>query len=384
MKKGMRNQNVYRVLLEADSIESEGGAKKEVSGGPTFYNFARFKNIENTKYYLFKHNVKSTNLIQSNDILKVEEFKERFSWINIFDPSEKDLNMLRSVYNVHDITLADIREKGRDEKIELFRHYTFITLRLFSNADLKDSQEIDFSIIVFRDFIITTHDKMWGGIKDTLNFLYLICQHTKFSPVWVFYSIIIEFLQDVRDIVDRIGPDVGKDVMKEENLEHLLRQNFMTVNALFSIKSFLKPKKSVIKQMMNNGRFKGKIKKMFGLTLKDFTAAEKQTIEYIKTVERSQDLILALVDMNQTKESNEINRIINKFSLVTFVFLPCQTIAGFWGMNVKVPFHSDGSVFPFVMLCMAGPFISLFIILIAGLIKNKRSLSGRKKFGCAE
>eukprot|EP00866_Antonospora_locustae_P001180 jgi/Antlo1/1180/1086 len=370
MRKGRENQDVYRTRARVDPIETCSDIDEEANTGPAVYNFARFRNLLNTKYYLFIPGDADPVLVQSNDIFRDTRFAQTRSqfWLNIFNPLEHDLRMLRELYDVHDISLNDIRDRDTEEKVEMFRHYTFISLRLCRLRRLSPTEDIDFNILIFKNFVVTTHDRTWTGINDIVNFLSLICEHTTFSPDWVLYSIVIEFLQDIKHIVRTICPDVERSVAQDSNLEHLLHLNFGTACALFDLWSFIKPKRQILRVVVESGRFKRKIVRVFEVALDDFVLAEEQTKEYIRTVERSQDLILALVDMKQTKEANEMSRAVNRFSFVAFVFLPCQTIAGLWGMNVRVPFYSTNaadSLVPFFFLCLLGPLISL-CLLVAG------------------
>ncbi|KAL0265871.1 UNVERIFIED_CONTAM: hypothetical protein PYX00_011588 [Menopon gallinae] len=338
-------------------------------------------NLLNTKYYLFKPGGGAPELVQSNDIFGDTRFARTRShfWLNIFNPLEHDLRMLHELYDVHDISLTDIRDRDTEEKIEMFRHYTFISLRLCGFRRLNPTEDIDFNILIFKNFVVTTHDKPWIGINDIVNFLSLICEHTPFSPDWVVYSIVIEFLQDIKHIIQTICPDAERSVTQDRDLERLLHTNFDTACALFDLWSFIKPKRQILRAIVESERFKKKIARVFEVALGDFTVAEEQTKEYIRTVERAQDLILALVDMKQTKEANEMSRAVNRFSFVAFVFLPCQTIAGLWGMNVRVPFYSTNaadSLMPFLFLCLLGPLISA-CILLAGRFWGDGKRSGR-------
>lgn len=401
MKKGKENQNIYR--------------------GDSVYDFAKFTDIRSTKYHLF---TTDGRLIQSNDIFneissfnkfegeetratKKDKSKTRtnmtsfenihdkiqpiendaqntkqmpisniessnqdsstfkLAWLNIFDPSEKDLAFLHQLFSVYELTLADIREKDTEEKIETFKHYTFISLKMLSPNTAID---IDFNILIFNSFVITTHDKPWMGTFDAINFLYLINTHVKFRPDWVAFSIIVEFLQDVKARLKSITTDVKSIVVNDSAKEDLLRSIFEMIGSLHSLKSFIKPKKTIIK-MINELTKRARFKSL----LNDYISSEEQMNEMIKTLERAQDLLLALVDMRQTREANEMNKVINRFSLITFIFMPCQAISGLWGMNVDVPWKSGGA-WPFFILCFVGPIISLLFLVLVKLSDSRKRI----------
>lgn len=51
--------------------------------------------------------------------------------MGIVNPTEEDLALLKTHLHVHDLTLRDIREQNTDEKVEVFKNYTFISLKVY-------------------------------------------------------------------------------------------------------------------------------------------------------------------------------------------------------------------------------------------------------------
>ncbi|EJW01246.1 hypothetical protein EDEG_00546 [Edhazardia aedis USNM 41457] len=394
MKKGRDNQNIYRPLL---NIRFESLPVEPIDiDSPTFvfekskntsvYDFSRFRNIKETKYIYYS---KETSLLQSNFMFDMENIIElvskKFYWINIFNPNEKDLNQLANLYDVHDITLIDIREKNTEEKIEIFKHYTFISLRLFGDPNCEEAEDIDFNILMFKDFIITTHDKPWVGINDILNFMSLISNHSTPFPEWVLYSVIIEFLQDLKSIKEDLRPKVERmqDIShaNENTIEDLLRTNFALVYRLHNLKNTIKPKLNIINSLKTkcNKRLRKLVSRHLIDSHNDFYEQEQEVKEYQKILERSQDLGLAIVNMVQSREGNAMNKSMKWFTMVTFIFLPCQTVAGLWGMNVRVPGQGTQSLIWFYILCFIGPIISLCYCYVHKCFKSTKQT--KKKWG---
>ncbi|KAM0675936.1 CorA metal ion transporter [Gurleya vavrai] len=393
MKKGRVNQNIYRMLLNVASNVSASEVDELIQTTPTInednnistYNFNKFRNLKDTKYIYYSQ---ETSLIQSNILFKLDNFKElidrKFFWINIFNPSEKDLQVLANVFNIHDITLIDIRERNTEEKIEIFKHYTFISLKLFSAANWKENEDIDFNILMFKDFIITTHDKPWGGIKDILNFLFLIGSHTTLFPDWVLYSVIIEFLQDLKYIIEEMRPEIDlfRDVSKadEKNIEEILRENFDVVYKIYALKNTIKPKVNILSvaKLRCSKRMRKNVLKHLSDCYIDFKKQEKEVKENTKILERCQDLCLAIVNMVQSREGNAMNKSMKWFTMITFIFLPCQTVSGLWGMNVKVPGEGTGDLYWFWILTAIGPLLSLLYFFSNNLISFRKKKNIKK------
>lgn len=367
MKKGKNNQNIYRMLYNVgydqfNTVLDENIDNYERSNSRVV-DFCKYRSLKDLKYIFYS---KETSLIESDNIFHDPGIlNNKFYWINIFNPSESDLEILSTKFGVHDVTLIDIREKNTEEKLEFFKNYVFISMKLLSTCDLS-TEDIDFNILIFKNFIITTHDKHWSGIKDILNFLSTISQYTTLYPDWVFYSIIIEFLQDVKYVLENVKPEstAQKAISRNINYEMTdnLKYNFEMVYQLYNFRQFIRPKIVILENLTKtNGKIQKNIQSLLQDCHVDFTRQEKLAMEYNEILERSQDLFLALVDMEQSREANLMNKAMNRFTQITFVFLPCQTIAGLWGMNVKVPWEKENNVMYFWFLCALGPFLNLVL-----------------------
>lgn len=76
--------------------------------------------------------------------------------MSIVNPTEKDLTFLGTQLNVHDLTLRDIREQNTEEKVEVFKHYTFLSLRPYLDGGTGEevSSGCNFSIMRLHGWIL--------------------------------------------------------------------------------------------------------------------------------------------------------------------------------------------------------------------------------------
>ena len=207
LKKGSNN-DIYSAFDACTNSEVQDIAEVK-NDAKNFFNFGRFKSLRKQKYiYLDKTN----NLIQSNNFFRhaTDLLEKKNFWLNIFDPKEVDFLNLVSTFNVHELTIRDLRDGKSREKIEAFKHYTFIVLKLYS--DREKDVDINFNILIFKNFVITTHDKPWSSVMDIANFVYLLNRHTSMSPEWVLFSILVELLQDVGHLLDNLEKEVHENV----------------------------------------------------------------------------------------------------------------------------------------------------------------------------
>ena len=341
--------------------------------------FNKFQNFQPQKYLYFSQ---SSNLLQSN---KIEQLSPEFSkllqaksyWLNIFDPNEHDFSILFHSYGVHDITVNDIREGNTEEKIEVYAHYTFISLRLMCENKIGEkikNEDVDFNIILFKDFIITLHHRKWSSIKDMVEFINILSTHSQsiFTPDWVLFSCFVEMNQDAKYMIDQIEPDIDSIRVQCKSVELsdiiLMKRNFDLELQLYTISRFIKPKLKILKQLKIkcSKRLDKLVLRLLGDISEDFRDLCHDVHNFNHILERSQDTFLSIVASDQSKQDIEMNRVMKRVSELALIFLPAQTIGGFFGMNVLVPFK--GNEYPtllyFWIIIGASALLSILLYLL--------------------
>lgn len=119
-----------------------------VDESATILDFSKFRDIYNQNYTYFSA---ATGLIQAHALHTLQWkystartsttsnfsdliFNSKQFCLGIVNPTENDLALLKAHLHVHDLTLRDIREQNTEEKVEVFKDYTFISLKVYLEA----------------------------------------------------------------------------------------------------------------------------------------------------------------------------------------------------------------------------------------------------------
>lgn len=335
-------------------------SEKEEQQYQMLFNFCALDmhNPAGIKYLFYS---KEEGLLQSQYLENLADnisviFKTSFFWLNVFNPTDADLQALGIMFNIHDLTLLDIKERNTDEKIEVFKHYTFISMKLIEPSSSEAAEDVDFNILVFRDFVLTFHDKPWVSVQDTFNFIDLLSQHTALTPSWVLYSIVIELLQDIKYFSDNFRAETIRiqeqsKTYGQSQMACILKQNFSTSCQVHAVQGATRSKIEILSILRSRcrKRVSALVQGYLSEAMEDLKDICKRLSETQRMLERAQDTYLALINVAQTEEGNKMNKSMGRMTLLALIFSPCQLLSGMWGMNVKVPFDGrDGSLYPFV------------------------------------
>ena len=138
-------------------------------------------------------------------------------WVDVEDPSEKDLAWLGKEYKLHPVIANELRGPSARGRVEAYKDYLFFIyyFPIYDHDDEASARtEIDF--IITKDSVATVHYEPLAHVMD--GFDVARCD----SSLAVMYSLIehlISFqerqLRHIREKVEAVGKEIFKDKEKE-------------------------------------------------------------------------------------------------------------------------------------------------------------------------
>ncbi|KAI5186890.1 magnesium transporter [Nematocida homosporus] len=397
MKKGRDTLNIYQTRKDQIFDESAETAAETAQTVPRvrrpetkedeyqmIFNFCALNMINpaGSKYLFYSRDAALLQAQTLDELTATADFsKSGFFWLNTFNPTDSELYSLGEMFNIHSLSVLDIKERNTDEKIEVFKHYTFISMKLFVETQ-SNTEDIDFNILVFKDFVLTFHDKPWISVHDTFNFIDLLAKYTPLTPSWVLYSIVVEFLQDIKYLTDNCRTQINHIQEQSKSLEgpqmaDVLKSNFAVTCQVNNLQASARNKLDILGTLKSRCRKRivPLVQKYLTESIDDLKEQYKRLSEHHRVLERSQDTYLALLNVAQTQEGNEMNKSMSRMSLVALIISPCQLLSGLWGMNVKVPWGDTDDYYPFVVIII----LSMLPILVYFYRPLWRALETRRQ-----
>lgn len=287
-----------------------------------------------------------------------------FTWIDVTDPSEKELQDIAMQYNLHPASISDCLQPGHLPKYEEFSGYTFIILRVYTpvpniaNADTIQALTNKIAIFISDSFIITIHRKPWEHI-DVIHREYVNTQRCT-SPFHVLNVIVRTGLNSFNEPAESI----------RQSIEFFEKKVFLTVRKEPLLKGlyFMKRKLDVFRRLLMLTH--DIVDKMDSVeTANAYTRDVRD--QYIKQKSLFESLyenathLLNLYFNISAQRTNETMRVLTIFSVF---FMPLTFIVGVYGMNFRfMPELEWKHGYPMVWGIMA-----LTIIIITIWFKRKK------------
>ncbi|MBU1000829.1 magnesium transporter CorA family protein [Patescibacteria group bacterium] len=296
------------------------------------------------KYYLSLLNIKEggkqeTNLAKEKG--KAQSISNgRITWIDIRNPSRKEISGLVQKYPFHPLHLEDCMSKGHFPKIEqnLEDKYLFLLLRF---PTLNPNEEnISINQICFflgEDYLVTIHDSS----KDTVSKIFSECEKSKEqrkayidnSSAHLLYTIINQLTDDLTQLLQIIIKEVDEteDVVFDDKVSGVYKIGQLK-HRILSSRRIIRPLKSLIAEMTD------KINKFSSTNLSIYFENIADTVDKAwETLEEARETVDIYQDADFTFSTEKTNRILAVLTILFTFTLPATVIGTFFGMNILLP-----------------------------------------------
>ncbi len=312
--------------------------------------------------------------VSGNKTFQETDSLEKASWINLAPPFQQgELDQFASALGIESDFLTDpldIEERARYERYEEARSIILNT-PVFNDTDKENDPifiTVPLGIILRNNKIITI-----SSVESPVIEKFLDNKVKGFDPknetlfiLQIFEQTVRLFLEDLRKLNLRrnlIEQELYHSSRSEE-LRSLLRiekslvyfVNSLNANELLK----LKMKRTDFLNLRNNEDFN----ELFEDIIVDNNQAREVAQLYTNILNGTMEAYASII-------SNNLNKFINRLTVVTIILMVPTLISSFFGMNVPMPFDLENKSTAFYLVLFLS---SIFSLLLAWIFKRKEML----------
>lgn len=301
---------------------------------------------------------------------KVITFPDSFVWIDVVNPSKKQLDTLAKEYQLHATSVKDCLDPEHLPKFERIGAVNFFILRAFddnSSPTCDTVQELTRKIAIFTGdkFLITVHRKDQAFIKTLREKWETQAGDTHAGPVraMVLSDIIRESFYSFEKPID-----AGLDQLEgfemaifgaEGTKPFKLKGGYYLKRKAFVFKRILRYSQDVLTKISASG----------DPGAAPFYQDLRETLdgiyfyadELLENVNSLLNLHISLASQTTNEASLRTNEVVRVLTIFSIFFLPLNFIAGIYGMNFDyMPELRHESGYFVVLACMLAVAISIY------------------------
>jgi magnesium transporter len=284
-------------------------------------------------------------------------------WVDLSDPTEDELQVLRTVFKFHELAVEDAMAETHQPKIESYGDYLYLILHgidFRASEHCFKTQDVDFFLA--DQYLVTVHP----GISRTLGKMRHICERNSRvlaeGPAALMHRIIDAMVDNYRPEVDKLSDRL--DALETEIFE---RPNARLGRDILNFKSDVSSlRRVVLPQRDAVGRLARREFPFIseGLAYR-FRDVHDHLIRLVDEAVFFQDRVTSLLDAHLSMVSNQLNGVMKVLTIIATIFMPLTVLTSMWGMNVTLPHlpGGDGAQFWWVaalMLALGGVMLGYF------------------------
>ena len=91
-------------------------------------------------------------------------------WINFFQPTPEELDVVSQSLNLHELTLEDLQNARVRPKVEEFEDHMFVVFKALNLNEGEDPLDvINLNLLLFKNALITAHLKPLSSVRALLE-----------------------------------------------------------------------------------------------------------------------------------------------------------------------------------------------------------------------
>ncbi len=287
--------------------------------------------------------------LKGKKMKKIKSF-EKNCWINVVNPTEKEISYLTKSYDLDEPNLISGTDKNEVPRVERDNKTLYIILKILS-SNKRDLET--FLIIMSKDYILTLSKNQPKFIDEIINNATKFVTTKKITCLMtLLLKINNEFEKSTLQITKQVNSEKRAIVEKptEKDLDNLLFQEEALNHFVSSYKYTNLVYERIIKQI-------------------NFMEEDEEQMQDLK-IEAKQGLDLCLASLKtisnlrnhlEVSLSNRLNKVITLLTIFTVVITVPAAISGLYGMNIILPLQNSPNIF-FYLLGTIVIFWAMFIL----------------------
>jgi len=266
----------------------------------------------------------------------------RSFWIELDDRDPEADGFLETVLKIHPLAIEDVWNDVGLPKVEDFGDYVQIIIHAVREDD-RASKELplelsELDILIGKNFLVThAHDEQVCAITPIQAEITRNARLLKKGPAWVAHAVMDRMVDEYLPLIDRF------DTQIEEIEESILAGGAGDKNDDDLIPQIIRIKRS-LQMLRRTTIYQREI--LLRLARAEFDEIPRDLVPFYRDVydhfarvtelvDSYRELVTSLLEAHLSMQSNKMNQVMKRLTIISTIMLPLSLIAGIYGMNFE-------------------------------------------------
>jgi magnesium transporter len=250
-------------------------------------------------------------------------------WLDIEDPAEADIAMLREEFHFHELALEDALRRRQRPKVDEYENYYFVVLYAASSSPERAIETHEVHCFWGEHFLVTLHEEPIPEIHTAVQRWAGNATQHRLGVAYQMYALLDALIDGYFPTVDALSDSI-EDI--EERIFHgnggIIEDVFSLRKQLLDARRVLGPSRDVLNVLIRRDV------PVFPPELVPYLAdVYDHSIRVMDTLDLQRDLLSGAVDSYLSLSSHRLNQTMRTMTALTIGLMVPTLIAGVYGMN---------------------------------------------------
>ncbi|HAM95778.1 TPA: hypothetical protein DCP13_03195 [Candidatus Azambacteria bacterium] len=261
---------------------------------------------------------------------------KNLTWIDIEQPTEKDVEFLKKNFHFHPVVLAEVIPPSRRSKVEHYDHFLFMVLHIpVFNPVKRTTVPAELDIFVTKTHLITVH---YGYLPPLDGFLKKCGANAALKEKYfsegagaLLYHLVEQIFNFYHPQLSYINKNI--DVIEEQIFKGrekaMIHQISLAKREILDFRRIIRPQHSILESLLRKGPkfFGAEMAIYFSDLIGDFDRIFNTLDHYKETIE-------SLEHTNESLVSNKLNEMMRLLTIFSTILLPLSFITQIFNMTM--------------------------------------------------
>ncbi|MBI3046459.1 MAG: hypothetical protein HYY86_02930 [Candidatus Harrisonbacteria bacterium] len=262
--------------------------------------------------------------------------KDKLTWIDVQDPTKKDIEFIRKQHKFHPIILDELLHPSARSRVEPYENYLFMTYHLpIYDRNLKSSRRAEVDFLITKDKIITVHyedleplNNFWRRLNNDKNFKDRTLGENTGRTIYHLIEEILSFSERQLRHIEENVTSLSGELFKNKEGQLLQRISYLKRD-IFDYSIISEPQKILLESLRDVGaRFWGEPMKIY------FSDLAGDHLKIMQQLDNFKETVAALEGTNSQLLNAKTNAVMQRFTVLAFLTFPLVLLTSFF--NVKI------------------------------------------------
>ncbi len=283
--------------------------------------------------------------------------EQQILWVEIEQPTEADLTLLREEFRFHALAIEDIRHRNQRPKVDDYGSFVHVVIYAVEQAEPDAIATHELDLFYSDRYLVAVHNDPIPALAEAITRWQKntdIIEHGVGALIYAVLDTIVDGYFPVLDAIEGAIEAVEERIFAPRRNA---RYHTVTVGSLFTVRRELlllrrviAPARDVLSTLSRRA-----LAKTHADALPYMQDVYDHIVRTLDTIDTYRDLLAGAMDASLSVTSNRLNEVMKTMTAGSIILMADALIAGIYGMNFKeIPELSWRYGYAYALALMAG------------------------------